>query len=64
MKLLSPYDVAAETGLPYAKALMLVKGMAYIRIANRYYVSEANFNAFLTQDSAVEIVNTEDKEDL
>ena len=60
MKLLSPYEVAEQTGLPYAKALMLIKGMAYIRIAKRYYVSEATLNAFLTQDSAIEISDTND----
>ena len=59
MKLLSPYDVADLTGLPYAKALTLIKGMAYIRIDKRYYVSEATFHAFLTQSEAVEIINTE-----
>ena len=57
MKLLSPHDVAAMTGLPYAKALLLIKGMAYIRIDHRYYVSEANLNAFLTQTEAIEITN-------
>ena len=57
MKLLSPDDVAATTGLPYAKALLLVKSMAYIRIDKRYYVSEATLNAFLTQSEAVEIIN-------
>ena len=57
MKLLSPNDVASMTGLPYAKALLLIKGMAYIRIDRRYYVSEENLNAFLTQSDAVEITN-------
>lgn len=61
MKLLSPYEIAEQTGLPYAKALMLIKAMAYIRIANRYYVSEANFNAFLTQESAIEIIDTDEE---
>ena len=60
MKLLSPYDVADQTGLPYAKALMLIKGMAYIRIAKRYYVSEATFKAFLSQKFAIEISDTQD----
>lgn len=53
MKLRSPYDVAKQTGLPY------VKSMAYIRIDKRYYVSEATLNAFLTQESAIEITSTE-----
>ena len=55
MKLLSPYDVATLTGLPYSKALTLIKGMNYIRIDRRYYVSEATLNAFLTQAEAIEI---------
>lgn len=57
MKLLSPYDVAAMTGLPYAKALLLIKNLAYIRIAKRYYISEKNLMEFLAQDSAVEITD-------
>lgn len=55
MKLLSPYDVAALTGLPYSKALTLIKGMNYIRIDRRYYVSEATLTAFLTQAEAIEL---------
>jgi len=39
----------------YATALALVKGMAYIRIDKRYYISEAALKKFLNQDSAVEI---------
>lgn len=60
MKMLTPYDVAEITGLSYHKALMLVKGMAFIRMDNRYYVSEENLQKFLTQDTAVEIFNTKD----
>ena len=59
MKLLTPYQVADITGLPYAKALMLIKAMAYIQIGNRYYVSDTNLAAFLSQDCAVEITNEE-----
>ena len=57
MKLLSPQDVADQTGLPYAKALMLIKAMSYIRIAKRYYVSESTLNAYLHQEEAVEIMD-------
>ena len=60
MKLLTPYQVADITGLPYAKALMLIKAMAYIQIGNRYYVSETSLAAFLTQSSAIEITNEEE----
>ena len=57
MKLLSPYEVAEETGLPYAKALLLVKAMPHIQIQKRYYVSRTKFNAFLSQNKAVEIMD-------
>ena len=57
MKLLSPHDVAELTGLPYAKALTLVKAMAYKRINRRYYVTEKTLTDFLTQEDAVEIKN-------
>lgn len=55
MKLLTPADVAILTGLTYHKALTLIKAMAYIRIDNRYYVSEATLTAFLTQADAIEL---------
>ena len=57
MKLLSPYEVAELTGLPYAKALILVKSMAYIRLDRRYYVSEKTLMDFLSQEDAIEIKN-------
>jgi hypothetical protein len=46
--MLSPYDVAEITGLPYHKALLLIKSMNHIQIGNRYYVSEDTLRAFLT----------------
>ena len=57
MKLLSAYEVAEYTGLPYAKALLLIKAMPYIRIAKRYYISEKTLNAYLSQNKAVEIMD-------
>ena len=57
MKLLTPYDVAELTGLPYAKALTLVKSIAYKRIDRRYYVTEKTLMDFLSQEDAVEIKN-------
>lgn len=47
MKLLSTYQVAEVTGLPYAKALFLIKSMNHIQMGNRYYVSETTLRAFL-----------------
>ena len=47
MRMLSPYDVAEITGLPYHKALLLIKSMNHIQIGNRYYVSEETLHAFL-----------------
>ncbi len=55
MKMLTPNDVAAVTGLPYAKALLLVKSASHIQIGNRYYISETNLRSFLTQAEAIEI---------
>ena len=48
MRMLSTYDVAEITGLPYHKALLLIKSMNHIQIGNRYYVSEDTLRAFLT----------------
>lgn len=47
MKILSTYQVAEVTGLPYAKALFLIKSMNHIQMGNRYYVSETTLRAFL-----------------
>lgn len=47
MKILSTYQVAEITGLPYAKALFLIKSMNHIQMGNRYYVSETTLRAFL-----------------
>ena len=57
MKILSPHEVAELTGLPYPKALVLMKSMAYIRIDRRYYVSEKTLMDFLSQEDAIEIKN-------
>ena len=58
MKMLSTYDVAELTGLPYSKALLLIKNTNHIQMGNRYYVSEATLKAFLNPDGAIKI--TED----
>ena len=58
MKMLSTYDVAELTGLPYSKALLLIKNTNYIQMGNRYYVSETTLKAFLNPDGAIQI--TED----
>ena len=55
MKLLSPKEVADITGLPYIKALALVKSTNHIQIDNRYYVSETVLRAFLNPDTALKI---------
>ena len=51
MKLLSTYQVAEVTGLPYAKALFLIKSMNHIQMGNRYYVSETTLRKFLKPDT-------------
>lgn len=58
MKLLTTQQVAELTGLPYSKALLLIKNTNFIQMGSRYYVSEATLNAFLTQDEAIKL--TED----
>jgi len=51
MRLLTPYDVAEITGLPYAKALLLIKSTNHLQIQGRYYVSEDTLRAFLNPDT-------------
>lgn len=53
MKLLSPYQVAEITGLPYAKALLLIKSANHIQINNRYYISETSLKTFLNPDTPI-----------
>ena len=53
MKMLTPYDVAALTGLSYAKALLIVKSTNHIQIKNRYFVSEATLMAFLNPSTPI-----------
>lgn len=55
MKLLSPKQVADVTGLPYAKALALVKSLAYTRIDHNYYIYDTKLEAFLSEDCAMEL---------
>ena len=47
MKMLTPYQVAEITGLPYAKALLLIKDANHLQIGNRYYISETTLKALL-----------------
>lgn len=51
MRLLTPYDVVEITGLPYAKALLIIKNLNHIQINNRYYVAETVLRAFLHTDT-------------
>lgn len=53
MKLLSTYQVAEVTGLPYAKALFLIKSMNHLQMGNRYYVSETTLRAFLNPTTPI-----------
>ena len=55
MKLLSTYQVAEVTGLPYAKALFLIKSTNHIQMGNKYYVSETTLRAFLNPDTPIQI---------
>ena len=58
MKLLLPQEVAELTGLPYAKALLLVKSANHIQIGSRYYISEDMLRAVLNPDTAIVIKET------
>lgn len=62
MKLLSPTQVAEVTGLPYAKALTVIKSLAYTRIDHNYYINESKLKAFLLQEDAVELRSTKEEE--
>lgn len=64
MKLLSPNQVAEITGLPYHKALTVIKSLAYTRIDHNYYISENKLRAFLSQDYAMELRTTKEEAEL
>ena len=53
MKLLSPKDVAQITGLPYSKALLLIKSSNPVQINNRYYITEKVLHDLLNHDGAI-----------
>lgn len=55
MKLLTTYQVAEITGLPYAKALFFIKAMNHLQVGNRYFVSETTLRAFLNPTTPVHI---------
>lgn len=61
MKMLTPYQVAEVTGLPYAKALVIIKSTNHIQIGNRYYVSETTLRKFLNPDTPMLIEEEEEK---
>lgn len=61
MRMLSPYQVAEITGLPYAKALLLVKSANHIQINNRYYISETTLRAFLNPETPMLIEEDDEK---
>lgn len=64
MKLLSPGQVAEVTGLPYTKALTVIKSLAYTRIDHNYYISETKLREFLEQDCIVELRTTKEDDEL
>ncbi len=64
MKFLSPNQVAEITGLPYTKALTIIKSLAYTRIDHNYYISESKLRAFMQQDCIVELRTTKEDENL
>ena len=61
MRMLTPYQVAEITGLPYAKALVLIKSTNHIQINNRYYVSETTLRNFLNPSTPMLIEEENEK---
>lgn len=57
MKLLCPQQVAELTGLPYAKALLLIKNANHVQIDNRYYVLDSVLEEFLRPDTPIKIIS-------
>ena len=55
MRLLTPKEVAELTGLPYAKALKLVKCANHVQIGNCYYISETALRTITNPDTAIMI---------
>lgn len=55
MKLLTPNQIAQLTGLPYGKALALIKELNHVQINNRYYVSYNVLKAFLEPKDAIKV---------
>ena len=55
MKLLTPNQIAEMTGLPYGKALALIKELNHIQINNRYYVAENVLEDFLHPSEAIKV---------
>ena len=53
MRLLTPKEVAELTGLPYAKALRLVKCANHLQIGNCYYISETALKAIIDPDEPI-----------
>ena len=53
MKMLSPSEVARITGLPYIKALLLIKSANHVQIGNRYYISEDALYALLNPNEPI-----------
>jgi hypothetical protein len=60
MKMLNTRQVAEVTGLPYRKALLLVKSANHIQIGNCYYITERALGALLNPSTAI-LIEEEDK---
>ena len=53
MKMLNAKQVAEITGLPYRKALLIVKSANHIQIGNCYYITERALTALLNPSTAI-----------
>ena len=58
MRMLSPQEVSEITGLPYRKALELIKQLNYIQINNRYYIFEDALKGLMNLNEPILITTT------
>lgn len=62
VKMLSPKEIAEQTGLPYGKALKLIKQLNHIQIDNLYYVAEDILYDFLHPDTPIKVTFDEQED--
>ena len=61
MKLLTAKDIKTQYGLPYNKALELIKELNHVQIDRLYYVHEDVIEAFFHPDTPIMVTLNERK---